>query len=103
MKTEALGWAVMAGMPVVIIDVQRGGPSTGLPTSVEQSDLNIACYGSHGDAPRIVLAAASVEDCFYTTLEAAKLAREYSSPVIILSDQALATRFEASECRIWQN
>jgi 2-oxoglutarate ferredoxin oxidoreductase subunit alpha len=97
LKTEALGWAVMAEMPLVIIDVQRGGPSTGLPTSVEQSDLNIACFGGHGDSPRIVLAPSSVEDCFYTTLEAAKLAREYSSPVIILSDQALATRFEAWE------
>ncbi len=97
LKTEALGWAVMAEMPIVIIDVQRGGPSTGLPTSVEQSDLNIACFGGHGDSPRIVLAPYSVEDCFYTTLEAAKLAREYSSPVIILSDQALATRFEAWE------
>ena len=97
LKTEALGWAVMAEMPIVIIDVQRGGPSTGLPTSVEQSDLNIACFGGHGDSPRIVIAPYSVEDCFYTTLEAAKLAREYSSPVIILSDQALATRFEAWE------
>jgi 2-oxoglutarate ferredoxin oxidoreductase subunit alpha len=97
LKTEALGWAVMAEMPLIIIDVQRGGPSTGLPTSVEQSDLNIACYGSHGDSPRIVLAPSSVEDCFYTTIEAAKLAREYSSPVIVLSDQALATRFEAWE------
>jgi 2-oxoglutarate/2-oxoacid ferredoxin oxidoreductase subunit alpha len=97
LKTEALGWAVMAEMPLVIIDVQRGGPSTGLPTSVEQSDLNIACFGGHGDSPRIVLAPCSVEDCFYTTLEAAKFAREYSSPVIVLSDQALATRFEAWE------
>jgi 2-oxoglutarate ferredoxin oxidoreductase subunit alpha len=97
LKTEALGWAVMAEMPIIIIDVQRGGPSTGLPTSVEQSDLNIGCFGGHGDSPRIVLAPGSVEDCFYTTLEAAKLAREYSSPVIILSDQALATRFETWE------
>jgi 2-oxoglutarate ferredoxin oxidoreductase subunit alpha len=95
LKTEALGWAVMAEMPILIIDVQRGGPSTGLPTNVEQSDLNIACFGGHGDSPRIVLAPGSVEDCFYTTLEAAKLAREYSCPVIILTDQALATRFEA--------
>ncbi len=94
LKTEALGWAVMAEMPVVIVDVQRGGPSTGLPTNVEQSDLNIACYGGHGDSPRIVLAPASVEDCFYTAMEAVKLAREYSCPVILLTDQALATRFE---------
>ena len=97
LKTEALGWAVMAEMPLVIIDVQRGGPSTGLPTNVEQSDLNIACFGGHGDSPRIVLAPGSVEDCFYTTIEAAKLAREYSCPVIVLSDQALATRFETWE------
>lgn len=94
LKSEALGWAVMAEMPLVLVDVQRGGPSTGLPTNVEQSDLNIACFGSHGDAPRIVLAPASVEDCFYTAIEAVKLAREYSCPVLLLSDQALATRFE---------
>lgn len=95
LKTEALGWAVMAEMPMIIVDVQRGGPSTGLPTSVEQSDLNIACFGSHGDAPRIVLAPSSVEDCFYTTMEAVGLARDYSCPVILLSDQALSTRVEA--------
>jgi 2-oxoglutarate ferredoxin oxidoreductase subunit alpha len=95
LKSEAIGWAVMAEMPLVIVDVQRGGPSTGLPTNVEQSDLSIACYGSHGDAPRIVIAPASVEDCFYTTMEAVKLAREYSCPVMVLTDQALATRVEA--------
>ncbi len=97
LKSEAIGWAVMAEIPLVIIDVQRGGPATGLPTNVEQSDLNIARYGSHGDAPRIVIAPCSVEDCFYTTIEAVKLAREYSCPVIVLSDQALATRVEAWE------
>jgi 2-oxoglutarate ferredoxin oxidoreductase subunit alpha len=95
LKSEALGWAVMAEMPLVIIDVQRGGPSTGLPTNVEQSDLNIACYASHGDAPRIVMAPSNVEDCFYTTIEAVKVAKEYSCPVIVLTDQALATRVEA--------
>ncbi|MCX7915703.1 MAG: 2-oxoacid:acceptor oxidoreductase subunit alpha, partial [Verrucomicrobiae bacterium] len=83
--------------PVVIVDVQRGGPSTGLPTNVEQSDLNLACYASHGDAPRIVIAPADVEDCFYTMIEAANLAREYSCPVIVLTDQALATRVETFE------
>ena len=97
LKSEAFGWAVMAEMPVLIIDVQRGGPATGLPTMVEQSDLNLACTGTHGDAPRIVLAPASVEDCFYTAIEGWKLARQYSCPVIILSDQALATRVEAWE------
>src|SRR6476661_414177 len=95
LKTEALGWAVMAEMPVVIIDVQRGGPSTGMPTSVEQSDLNIACYGAHGDSPRVVLAPANVEDCFYTAIEAVNIARKYNVPVYILSDQAIATRIEA--------
>src|SRR5256714_8071697 len=95
LKTEALGWASMAEMPVVIIDVQRGGPSTGMPTNVEQSDLNIACYGGHGDSPRVVLAPANVEDCFYTAIEAVNTARKYNVPVIILSDQAIATRIEA--------
>src|SRR5437588_5397222 len=65
LKTEALGWAVMAEVPLVICDIQRGGPSTGMPTNVEQSDLNIACYGGHGDSPRVVLAPANVEDWFY--------------------------------------
>ncbi|HNC22987.1 MAG TPA: 2-oxoacid:acceptor oxidoreductase subunit alpha [Opitutaceae bacterium] len=95
LKAEALGWAVMAEIPLVVVNVQRGGPSTGLPTNVEQSDLMQAIYGSHGDAPRIVLAPKTVEDCYYTAIEAAKLAREFSTPVIILTDQALATRIEA--------
>src|SRR2546426_4207860 len=97
LKTEALGWAVMAEMPLVIVDVQRGGPSTGMPTNVEQSDLNIACFGGHGDSPRVVVAPANVEDCFYTAVEAVNIARQYSVPVIILTDQAIATRIEALE------
>ena len=95
LKTEAIGWAVMAEIPLVVIDVQRGGPSTGMPTDVEQSDLNIALYGGHGDSPRVVLAASDVEDCFYTAIEAVKIARKYSVPVFVLSDQAIATRIEA--------
>ena len=95
LKTEALGWAVMAEMPLVIVDVQRGGPSTGMPTNVEQSDLNIACYGGHGDSPRVVIAPANVEDCFYMAIEAVNIARKYSVPVIILTDQGIATRIEA--------
>ncbi|EDY18148.1 pyruvate flavodoxin/ferredoxin oxidoreductase domain protein [Chthoniobacter flavus Ellin428] len=95
LKTEALGWASMAEMPVVIIDVQRGGPSTGMPTSVEQSDLNIAVFGGHGDSPRVVLAPSSVEDCFYTAIEAVNIARKYSTPVLLLTDQGIATRIEA--------
>ena len=95
LKTEALGWAVMAEMPLVIVDVQRGGPSTGMPTNVEQSDLNIACFGGHGDSPRVVIAPANVEDCFYMAIEAVNIARKFSVPVIILSDQGIATRIEA--------
>jgi 2-oxoglutarate/2-oxoacid ferredoxin oxidoreductase subunit alpha len=95
LKMEGLGWGVMAEVPAIIVDVQRGGPSTGLPTQVEQSDLNIAVYGSHGDAPRIVIAVSDVEDCFYTAIEAVNLARQYSVPVILLSDQAIGTRIEA--------
>jgi len=95
LKTEALGWAVMAELPLVIIDVQRGGPSTGMPTNTEQSDLNIACFGGHGDSPRVVIAPADVEDCFYTAIEAVNVARKYSVPVIVLTDQGIATRIEA--------
>jgi 2-oxoglutarate ferredoxin oxidoreductase subunit alpha len=95
LKTEAIGWASMAEMPLIICNIQRGGPSTGLPTNVEQSDLHQAIYGGHGDSPRVVLAASTVEDCFYTALEAARIARKYSTPVFILSDTSLATRIEA--------
>ena len=95
LKMEALSYATMAELPVIVVNVQRGGPSTGLPTSVEQSDLMQAIYGSHGDSPRAVLAPQDVEDCFYVAVEAARIARKYSMPVIILTDQALATRIEA--------
>ena len=95
LKMEALGWATMAEMPLIVVNVQRGGPSTGMPTNVEQSDLMQAIYGSHGDAPRVVLSPKNVEDCFYTAMEACRIAREYSTPVIILTDQAVSTRIEA--------
>jgi len=97
LKTEALGYAVMAELPLILVDVQRGGPSTGMPTSVEQSDLNLACFGGHGDSPRVVLSPANVEDCFYIAIEAVNIARKFSVPVIILTDQAIATRIEAFE------
>jgi 2-oxoglutarate ferredoxin oxidoreductase subunit alpha len=97
LKTEALGWGVMAEVPLVIVDVQRGGPSTGMPTNVEQSDLNIAVFGGHGDSPRVVIAPANVEDAFYTAIEAVNIARKYNVPVIILTDQAIATRIETFE------
>jgi len=95
LKSEAIGWASMAEIPLLVINVQRGGPSTGLPTNVEQSDLNQAILGGHGDSPRVVLAPQTVEDCFYIALEAGRIARTYSTPVFILSDASLATRIEA--------
>jgi 2-oxoglutarate ferredoxin oxidoreductase subunit alpha len=95
LKGEAVGWAGMAEIPLIVVDIQRGGPSTGMPTNIEQSDLNIACFGGHGDSPRVVLAPANVEDCFYTAIEAVNIARKYNTPVYILSDQAIATRIEA--------
>ena len=95
LKGEAVGWAGMAEVPLIVVDIQRGGPSTGMPTNIEQSDLNIACFGGHGDSPRVVLAPSNVEDCFYTAIEAVNIARKYNTPVYILSDQAIATRIEA--------
>lgn len=95
LKMEALSWGTMAELPLIVVNIQRGGPSTGLPTSVEQSDLMQAIYGSHGDTPRVVLAPKDVEDCFYIAIEAARIAKKYSVPVFILSDQAIATRIEA--------
>jgi len=94
LMTEMLGLASMAELPAVIFDVQRGGPSTGLPTKSEQSDLWQALYGSHGDAPRVVLAPADVEDCFHTMVDAFNIAEEYQIPVIVLSDQNIAQRSE---------
>ena len=95
LKQENIGYGIMAEVPCVIINVMRGGPSTGMPTSVEQSDLMQAIYGSHGDSPRVVIAPINVEDCFYTAIEACRLAKKCSAPVMILTDQALATRIEA--------
>ena len=95
LKMEALGYASMAEIPLIVVNVQRGGPSTGLPTSVEQSDLMQAIYGSHGDTPRVVLSPKNVEDCVYIAIEAARIARTYTTPVLILTDMALASRIEA--------
>lgn len=86
LKSEAIGLAVMTELPLIIVDVQRAGPSTGLPTKPEQSDLMQAMYGRHGEAPMPVLAAASAADCFEMTLEAARIALKYMTPVMLLSD-----------------
>ncbi len=89
---EMLGLATMAEVPVVVIDSMRAGPSTGMPTKMEQGDLNIALYGGHGDAPRIVLAARSVADCFYQAMQAFYLSETFQMPVILLTDQSLSHR-----------
>jgi len=86
LKSEAIGLAVMAELPLVIVDVQRAGPSTGMPTKSEQSDLNMALFGRNGEAPCIVIAASSPSDCFYQAYNAAKLSMENMTPVILLSD-----------------
>ncbi len=94
LKSEAIGLAIMTELPIVIIDVQRGGPSTGLPTKSEQSDLMQALYGRNGEAPCIVIAANSSVDCFYAAYDAAKLAVEHMTPVILLTDGSLANGSE---------
>lgn len=86
LKTEAIGLAIIIELPLVIVDVQRAGPSTGMPTKPEQSDLFQAVFGRHGDAPLPVLAASSPSDCFNMTFEAARLALKYMTPVILLTD-----------------
>ena len=95
LKSEALGLAVMAQLPLVVVDVQRGGPSTGLPTKSEQSDLMQALYGRNGDSPVVVLAAKSPADCFEKAYMAAKIALERMMPVILLTDGNLANGTEA--------
>ena len=91
LKQEAIGLAVMCEIPMVVINVQRGGPSTGQPTKGEQGDLLTAIYGSHGDAPKVVIAPSSIEDCFYSVITARKIAEMFNMVVVILSDANLAT------------
>jgi 2-oxoglutarate ferredoxin oxidoreductase subunit alpha len=94
LKSEALGYAVMTELPVVLLNVQRGGPSTGLPTKAEQTDLLAAMYGRHGEAPVPILAPATPGDCFFMVLEAFRIALKYMTPVIVLSDGGLANASE---------
>ncbi|ENJ7185435.1 TPA: 2-oxoacid:acceptor oxidoreductase subunit alpha [Vibrio fluvialis] len=95
LKTETINLAVMAELPLVVINVQRGGPSTGLPTKTEQSDLLLSMYGRNGDSPLPALAAASPADCFDMALEACRLATTFMTPVILLSDGYLANGSES--------
>ncbi len=90
LKTEALGLAVAVELPLLVIDVQRAGPSTGMPTKPEQADLNLALYGRHGEAPLPVLAPATPSECFRIMIEAARIAMTFMTPVIVLSDAYIA-------------
>ncbi|GIL25648.1 2-oxoacid:acceptor oxidoreductase subunit alpha [Actinocatenispora comari] len=94
LKGETIGLAVMQELPLVICDIQRAGPSTGMPTKTEQADLNMALYGRHGESPAAVIAASSPSDCFYAAIEAARIAVTYRVPVLLLSDGYLANGSE---------
>ncbi len=91
LKQEAIGLAVMGEIPLVVVDVQRGGPSTGQPTKAEQGDLLAACFGGHGDAPKVIMAASTIEDCFYSMITARKIAETFHTVVVVLTDANLAT------------
>ena len=91
LKTEMIGLAVMAEIPLVIVDVQRGGPSTGLPTKIEQGDLLSSVFGAPGDSPKVVIAAATIDECFHFVSLARKIAEAFRTPVILLTDANLAT------------
>jgi 2-oxoglutarate/2-oxoacid ferredoxin oxidoreductase subunit alpha len=97
LMSEMLGLSSIAEIPAVIFNVQRGGPSTGIPTKSEQSDLMHALYASHGDTPRVVLGCCDVEDAFHSTVDAFNIAEEFQVPVIVLSDQLIAQRRETIE------
>ncbi|NJP31044.1 2-oxoacid:acceptor oxidoreductase subunit alpha [Micromonospora thermarum] len=94
LKSETISLAVALELPLVIVDVQRAGPSTGMPTKTEQADLNMALYGRHGEAPVAVIAPKSPADCFHAALEAARIALTYRTPVILLSDNYVANGSE---------
>ena len=94
LMSEMIGLGSMAEIPVVIVDVQRGGPSSGMPTKDAQGDLDFAIYGTHGEAPKVVLAPHDVEDCLYQTINAVNIAHRFHIPVIVLSGQSLSHRTE---------
>ena len=91
LKQEAIGLAVMGEIPLVVVNVQRGGPSTGQPTKMEQGDLMTAIFGSHGDAPKVVMAPGTIEECFYSIITARKIAETFNMVVVVLTDAGLAT------------
>ncbi len=91
LKQESIGLAVMAEIPLVVVNVQRGGPATGQPTKAEQGDLLTSVFGSHGDAPKVVMGVADIEDCFYSIITARRIAETFNMVVVVLSDASLAT------------
>jgi 2-oxoglutarate ferredoxin oxidoreductase subunit alpha len=95
LKTEAIGLASMAEVPLVVLNVQRVGPSTGIPTKTEQADLMQALYGSHGDVSKVVVAPTDVADCFWVAVDAFNIAERYQVPVLVLSDQGIGHRTDA--------
>jgi 2-oxoglutarate/2-oxoacid ferredoxin oxidoreductase subunit alpha len=102
LMTELIGLSSMAELPAVIVDAQRAGPSTGMPTKMEQSDLSFALYAGHGDTPRIVVAPASVADCYTLMVQAFNLAERYQMPVLFLTDQSLTARVESVDADVFQ-
>src|SRR6202030_3670331 len=86
LKSETMGLAISMELPLVIVDIQRGGPSTGLPTKTEQAELLLAMFARHGESPLPIVAARTPSDCFFTAIEAVRLAVKYRTPVILLSD-----------------
>lgn len=103
LKSEFIGFAVMTELPIVIVNVQRGGPSTGLPTRVEQGDLLAALFAQPGDAPRIVMAASTIAECFHFVITARKLAETFRTPVMLLTDANLATGQQPFERPVMQD
>src|SRR6202022_3773381 len=90
LKSETIGLAISLELPLLVIAIQRGGPSTGLPTKTEQADLLLAMFGRHGESPLPIVAARTPADCFFVAIEAVRLAVKYRTPVILLSDGYLA-------------
>ncbi len=102
LMTELIGLSSMAELPAVIVDAQRAGPSTGMPTKMEQSDLSFALHAGHGDAPRMIVAPASVADCYDLIILAFQMAERYQMPVLFLTDQSLTARVESVDAHVFQ-
>lgn len=102
LMTELIGFASMSELPAVIVDAQRAGPSTGMPTKMEQSDLSFALFAGHGDTPRIVLAPADVADCYSMMVQAFNMADRYQMPVIFMTDQSLTARVESVDSDVFK-